>query len=125
MTAETMHDFTHPQLAIVLPQPPPPALLDALGGFGSDVEVVEGAEGITHFDPDGREHGGLARVKRLVQEESRPISRMTDLLEQGHSIVVVHDVDDDDVAGLVEVLADTDVEVMYQFSELTWQRLGG
>lgn len=121
-----MHDFTHPQLAVVMRKRADDDLLVTLEDLGEDVsvEVVEGDVGVRHLDVDGSEHGLMASLKRAIQEEQRPIGRLVDALEDGHSVLFVHNVGDDLRETAVAALDGAPVEFMYHFGDSTWQRLG-
>lgn len=68
----------------------------AAEGFDvKDILVLHGQEGIELLDPDGRYHGTLARLSRLLHKvmsefEVHEFEIMQEHLEQGHIVIGVH-----------------------------------
>ena len=63
-----------------------------LGLESEKVEVLEGEDGITSLDPDGRHHGLIARLVRYLQsitDERDLVERYVRALLQGRYVVAV------------------------------------
>lgn len=122
-----MHDFSTNQVAAAMPQAPSEQVKAAIAEIGSDleIEIATGSEGLAHIDADGAEHGLVAKVKRNLSAEQRPISMLADAMKAGESVVFVHNVDGDNVTAVVSTLKDAGASILFHFDDYTWIRFDG